>query len=237
MDFVVLWLFVKVFSAKFVGMAFVDTAKESNTRMFCLRKLYFSTNSQKFSLSKVSRYMVILYIYNCYIYCPHVLISFTFYDVLCRNTTIRAEWRQPRHCGSFGPTARNKRTCGAPSVNSRALRGQSVGSKERETTCVKFYRHHHSFNAASSCTFLPPLLDLSFSSLVSFLLSSPLSPPLSLLSFPFLPDRFTEFLSGKDHVTMEERVDHDWSFVVTDSESDTVDYSDDEGNSPPASHR
>ena len=113
-----------------------------------------------------------------------------------------------------------------------------MGSKERETTYAKFYRHHHSFNAASSCTFLPPLLDLSFSSsLVPFPLSSPLSPPLSLLSFPSLPDRFTEFLSGKDHVTMEERVDHDWSFVVTDSESDTVDYSDDEGNSPPASHR
>ena len=71
--------------------------------------------------------------------------------------------------------------------------------------------------------------------------SLPLSPsslpPLSLLPFPTLIDRFTEFLSGKDHVTMEERVDHDWSFVVTDSESDTVDYSDDEGNSPPASHR
>lgn len=106
----------------------------------------------------------------------------TFCCVLCRNTTIRAEWRQPRHCGSFGPTARNKKTCGAPSVNSRALRGQSVGSKERETTCVRFYRHHHSLNAASSCTFLPPLLDLSFSSLVSFLLSSPLS--LLCPSFP-----------------------------------------------------
>lgn len=113
-----------------------------------------------------------------------------------------------------------------------------MGSKERETTYAKFYRHHHSFNAASSCTFLPPLLDLSFSSsFVPFPLFSPLSHPLSLLSFPSLPDRFTEFLSGKDHVTMEERVDHDWSFVVTDSESDTVDYSDDEGNSPPASHR
>ena len=154
----------------------------------------------------------------------------TFCCVLCRNTTIRAEWRQPRHCGSFGPTARKKKTCGAPSVNSRALRGQSVGSKERETTCVRFYRHHHSLNTASSCTFLPPLLDLSFFSLVPF--------PLSLCpSFPTPIDRFTEFLSGKDHVTMEERVDHDWSFVVTDSESDTVDYSDDEGNSPPASHR
>ena len=47
-----------------------------------------------------------------------------------------------------------------------------MGSKERESTCAKFYRHHHSFNAAFSCTFLPPLLDLSFSSsLVPFPLS------------------------------------------------------------------
>ena len=86
---------------------------------------------------------------------------------------------------------------------------------------------------------LSPLAHFSISLSLIFpsLPSCPSLPPLSLLSFPFLPDRFTEFLSGKDHVTMEERVDHDWSFVVTDSESDTVDYSDDEGNSPPASHR
>ena len=32
-------------------------------------------------------------------------------------------------------------------------------------------------------------------------------------------------------------MDHDWSFVVTDSESDTVDYSDSEGDTPAGTHR
>ena len=82
-----------------------------------------------------------------------------------------------------------------------------------------------------------PSLFPSFLSLLPFSVPSSSLIRWSLLPFPTLTDRFTEFLSGKDHVTMEERVDHDWSFVVTDSESDTVDYSDDEGNSPPASHR
>ena len=49
--------------------------------------------------------------------------------------------------------------------------------------------------------------------------------------------RFTEFLSGHDHVTPQQRVEHDWSFVVDDSdESDTVDYSDRE-DPVPSPHR
>ena len=46
----VLWLFAKVFSAKFEGVASFGTAKVSNLRKF--------SNSCKFSPSKVSRYTV-----------------------------------------------------------------------------------------------------------------------------------------------------------------------------------
>ena len=48
----VLWLFAKVFSAKFEGVASFGTAKVSNSRKF--------SNSCKFSPSKVSRYTVTL---------------------------------------------------------------------------------------------------------------------------------------------------------------------------------
>ena len=56
-NFAVLWLYAKVFSVKFWGVASFGTAKASNPRKFSLRKF---TNSQKFSPSKVSRYMVII---------------------------------------------------------------------------------------------------------------------------------------------------------------------------------
>ena len=41
-NFVVLWPFVKVFSAKFGGVASFGAAKVSNLRKFSPRKLYFS---------------------------------------------------------------------------------------------------------------------------------------------------------------------------------------------------
>ena len=62
-----------------------------------------------------------------------------------------------------------------------------MGSKERETTCVRFYRHYHSFNAFSSC----PFLHLSF--LLFFPPSFPCSLFLSLLPLsyigPFFPSQ------------------------------------------------
>ena len=48
--FVVLWLFMKVFSAKFGGVASFPMAKESNQRNLFF---VFLTNSRKFSPSKV----------------------------------------------------------------------------------------------------------------------------------------------------------------------------------------
>ena len=54
----VLWLFTKVFSAKFGSVASFAVAKESNPRKFFV----FLTNSRKFSPLKVSRYTV---------YCTH----------------------------------------------------------------------------------------------------------------------------------------------------------------------
>ena len=42
MNFAVLWLFMKVFSVKFEGMAFFGAAKASNPQRFSLQKSYFS---------------------------------------------------------------------------------------------------------------------------------------------------------------------------------------------------
>ena len=42
MNFTVLWLCMKVFSAKFVAVASFAMAKASNLQMLSLRKLYFS---------------------------------------------------------------------------------------------------------------------------------------------------------------------------------------------------
>ena len=52
-----LWLFAKVFSAKFGGMASVGAAKEQSAKVFSVKIIFF-TNLQKFSPLKVSRYMV-----------------------------------------------------------------------------------------------------------------------------------------------------------------------------------
>ena len=51
------------------------------------------------------------------------------------------------------------------------------------------------------------------------------------------PARFTSFLSGKDHISAQEMVDHDWSGVALDdsSDSDTLEYED--TNTPNTSHR
>ena len=48
MNFAVLWLFTKVFSTKFGGMASFGTAKASNPRKFSLWKLYFSPIRESF---------------------------------------------------------------------------------------------------------------------------------------------------------------------------------------------
>ena len=50
-NFAVLWLFAKVFSAKFGGMASIGTVKASNLRKFSLRKSYFSPIHKSFPLS------------------------------------------------------------------------------------------------------------------------------------------------------------------------------------------
>ena len=47
-NFTVLWVFVKVFSAKFVGMASVGVTKRSNPQKFSPRKSYFSPICQSF---------------------------------------------------------------------------------------------------------------------------------------------------------------------------------------------
>ena len=56
--FMILWLFAKVFPAKFRGMVSFDTAKRSNPRKFSPRKSFFFTNSRKFSPSKVFHYTI-----------------------------------------------------------------------------------------------------------------------------------------------------------------------------------
>ena len=59
MNFMVLWLFAKVFSTKFGGMASFGAAKVSNPQKFSLRKSYFSPIHESFFASKVSRYKVV----------------------------------------------------------------------------------------------------------------------------------------------------------------------------------
>ena len=54
-NFAALWLFVKVFSAKFGGVVSFGMAQVSDLQKFSLQKSYFS---QKFSPSNVSRYIV-----------------------------------------------------------------------------------------------------------------------------------------------------------------------------------
>ena len=48
MNFAVLWLFTKLFSAKFGGVASVGAAKESNQQKFSPRKSYFSPIHKSF---------------------------------------------------------------------------------------------------------------------------------------------------------------------------------------------
>ena len=47
-NFAVLWLFAKLFSAKFGGMASVGAAKGSNPQKFSPRKSYFSPIHESF---------------------------------------------------------------------------------------------------------------------------------------------------------------------------------------------
>ena len=47
--------------------------------------------------------------------------------------------------------------------------------------------------------------------------------------------RFTGFLNGRDHITMEEQVGHDWTFI-DDSSDETDDDSGDDRGSPQSSH-
>ena len=57
-NFVVLWIFAKVSSAKFRGVVSFGAAKASNPRKFFSMKIVFFTNSQKFSPLKVFYYTV-----------------------------------------------------------------------------------------------------------------------------------------------------------------------------------
>ena len=56
MDFAFLWLFAKVFSVKFGGVASFGTAQASDQRRFSLRKLYFSPIHKVFSLESFLLY-------------------------------------------------------------------------------------------------------------------------------------------------------------------------------------
>ena len=55
-NFAVLWLFVKVFSAKFRVMALFDAAKVRNPRKFSLQKLLFLSTHEAFSLKSFPLY-------------------------------------------------------------------------------------------------------------------------------------------------------------------------------------
>ena len=57
MNFKVLWLFAKVFSAKFGGMAFFSGASEQPTKVL-LMKIFFPPTHERFFPTKVSRYTV-----------------------------------------------------------------------------------------------------------------------------------------------------------------------------------
>ena len=62
-NFEILWLFLKVFFAKFWGVASIGGTSEQFTKVFTM-KIVFSTNSWKFSSLKVLRYMVWLWMYS-----------------------------------------------------------------------------------------------------------------------------------------------------------------------------
>ena len=68
-----LWLFAKVFSAKFGGVAPLVLQNEQSANVFST-KIVFFTNSRKFSLSKVSRYTVFTLIQASY-FPKHLLVS------------------------------------------------------------------------------------------------------------------------------------------------------------------
>ena len=57
-NFMVVWLFVKVFSAKFWGMVSFGAAKASNPQNF-FAKIVFLTNLQKFSLESFPLYGIL----------------------------------------------------------------------------------------------------------------------------------------------------------------------------------
>ena len=74
MNLVVLWLFAKVFSAKFGrGVIWCDTSKETV-------KIVFFTNSRKFSPSKVSSCTIISLLS---IDCPDVIYSSSVHIARC----------------------------------------------------------------------------------------------------------------------------------------------------------
>ena len=59
-NFAILWLFAKVFSAKFGGVVSFGAAQRAIRESFSAKIISF-TNSQKFSPSKASRYTVVQY--------------------------------------------------------------------------------------------------------------------------------------------------------------------------------
>ena len=60
MNFMVLWLCMKVFSAKFVAMVFFIMAKASNLRTLSLRKSYFHQFAKVLFLESFPLYGIIL---------------------------------------------------------------------------------------------------------------------------------------------------------------------------------
>ena len=62
-DFAVLWLFMKVFSAKFGGVAPLGCKSEQPAKVLFVKIIFF-TNLQKFSLSQVSCYTICLYMHT-----------------------------------------------------------------------------------------------------------------------------------------------------------------------------
>ena len=74
-NFAVLWLFVKVFSAKFWGVASFGAAKVSNLQKFSPRKLYFSPLHESFLPRKYEwLWLYVMCVWRCY---PHFMDKYS----------------------------------------------------------------------------------------------------------------------------------------------------------------
>ena len=70
-NFVVLWLFAKVFSAKFLGMVSFGVAKVRNPQKFSPQRSYFHQFTKVSSLESFVLYGIYKYLYSIYCICDH----------------------------------------------------------------------------------------------------------------------------------------------------------------------